>query len=120
MTTDRVQILRATSGKALQINFGASVHRVVSIDLLDAAFEPGTTEIGELWKPRFNLLLEELRKAPAVLRLSYLADTENAALVKRRIEEFKRQLSKSWDSANSYALAIEIEVFWRQGHPAKR
>jgi hypothetical protein len=120
MTTDRVQILRATSGKALQINFGASVHRVVSIDLLDAAFEPGTTEIGELWKPHFNLLLEELRKAPAVLRLSYLADTENAALVKRRIEEFKRQLSKSWDSANSYVLAIEIQVFWRQGHPAKQ
>ena len=45
MTTDQVQIQRATSGKALQVNFGASIHRVVSIDLLDAAFEPGTTEI---------------------------------------------------------------------------
>ncbi len=121
MTTDQVQIQRATSGKALQVNFGASIHRVISIDLLDAAFEPGTTEIRVQWKPRLNLLLEELRKAPAVLRLSYVADTEDAALVKRRIEAFKRQLTEAWDAANdSYVLTIEPEVFWRRGGPPKR
>jgi hypothetical protein len=120
MTTNKVQILRATSGKALQANFGASINRVVSIDLLDAAFEPGMTEIHVLWKPRLNLLLEELRKAPAVLRLSYLADTEDAGLVKRRIAAFKRQLSEAWDPVNSYPLTIETEVFWRRGGPAKR
>src|SRR6185503_1295453 len=92
MTTDRVQIQVGTSGKALQFNFGASIQRVVSIDLLDAAFEEGTSEIAAEWKPRINLLVEELRKAPAVLRLSYVADTENAGLVKRRVEAFKRQL----------------------------
>jgi uncharacterized repeat protein (TIGR01451 family) len=119
MTTDQVQIQRATTGKALQVNFGASINRVVSIDLLDAAFEPGTTEIRELWKPRLNSLLEELRKAPAVLRLSYVADTEKAALVKRRVETFKRQLSQAWGPANSYELTIEPEVFWRRGGPAK-
>src|SRR5439155_8079106 len=46
MSTDQVQIQRATSGKALHVNLGASIHRVVSIYLLDAAFEPGKTEIG--------------------------------------------------------------------------
>jgi len=121
MTTDQVQIRRATSGKALQVNFGASIHRVVSIDLLDAAFEPGTTEIRDQWRPRLNLLLEELRKAPAVLRLSYVADTEDAALVKRRVEAFKRQLTGAWGAANpSYVLTIEPEVFWRRGAPAKQ
>jgi uncharacterized repeat protein (TIGR01451 family) len=120
MTTNPVQIMRATSGKALQVDFGASIHRVVAIDLQDAAFEPGMTEIRPLWKPRTNLLLEELRKAPAVLRLSYLADTEDAGLVKRRVEAFKRQLSEAWDSRNSYVLSIEIEVFWRRGGPPKR
>jgi uncharacterized repeat protein (TIGR01451 family) len=120
MTTDRVQIMRATSGKALQINFGASIHRVISIDLLDDAFESGKTELRELWSPRINLLLEELRKAPAVLRLSYVADTEDAGLVKRRVEAFKLQLRETWDPANGYGLTIETEVFWRRGHPAKQ
>jgi uncharacterized repeat protein (TIGR01451 family) len=121
MSTDPVQIERATSGKALRMNFGASIYRVVAIDLSDAAFEAGTTEIREQWRPRLGLLLEELRKAPAVLRLSYVADTEDAALVDRRMQAVKRQVAQAWDpKKDSYALTIEPEVFWRRGGPPKR
>jgi uncharacterized repeat protein (TIGR01451 family) len=121
MSTDQVQIKRATRGKALRINFGASIYRVVAIDLSDEAFEPGTTEIRVLWRPRLGLLLEELRKAPAVLRLSYVADTEDAALVERRMQAVKRQVAEAWDAKrDSYVLTIEPEVFWRRGGPPKR
>ena len=121
MSTDQVQIKRATRGKALKFDFGASIHRVVAIDLSDAAFEPGKTEIRVQWRPRVNLLLEELRKAPSVLRLSYVADTEDEALVEQRLEAFKRQLTEAWDAKkDGYVLAIEPEVFWRRGGPPKR
>src|SRR5262249_6811636 len=100
MTTDQVQIKRATRGKALRMNFGASIYRVVGIDFSDAVFEPGTTAIRIQWRPRMDLLLEELRKAPAVLRLSYIADTEDAALVDRRMEAIKQQLTEAWDARN--------------------
>jgi hypothetical protein len=121
MTTDQVQIKRATRGKLLRINFGASIHRVVGIDLSDAAFEPGTTEIRVQWRPRLDLLLEELRKAPSVLRLSYVADTEDAALVERRVEAVKRELTEAWEAEDgSYPLRIEPEVFWRRGAPPKQ
>src|SRR5512146_2725117 len=121
MSTDQLQIKRATRGKALKFNFGASIHRVVGIDLSDAVFEPGTTEVRVQWRPRLNILLEELRKAPAVLRLSYVADTEDASLVERRVEAVKRQLTEAWDAAKySYVLTIEPEVFWRRGAPPKR
>src|SRR5712664_3290 len=121
MSTDQVQIKRATRGKALKFDFGASIHRVVAIDLSDAAFEAGKTEIRIQWQPRVNLLLEELRKAPSVLRLSYVADTEDEALVDRRLEAFKRQLTEAWDAKkDGYVLAIEPEVFWRRGGPPKR
>ena len=121
MSTDQVQIKRATRGKALKFDFGASIHRVVAIDLSDAAFEAGKTEIRVQWQPRVNLLLEELRKAPSVLRLSYVADTEDEALVDRRLEAFKRQLTEAWDAKKEgYVLAIEPEVFWRRGGPPKR
>src|SRR5438270_2814041 len=119
LTTNQVQIQRATRGKALQMDFGASIYRVVGIDLSDAVFEPGTTEIRVQWRPRLNTLLEEVRKAPSVLRLSYIADTEDAALVDRRMEAIKRQLTKDATS-DSQALTVEPEVFWRLGGPPKR
>jgi uncharacterized repeat protein (TIGR01451 family) len=121
MSTDQVQVKHATRGKALKFDFGASIHRVVAIDLSDAAFEPGKTEIRVQWRPRLNLLLDELRKAPSVLRLSYVADTEDPALVEQRVRAIKRQLTEAWDAKkDSYLLTIEPEVFWRLGGPPKR
>jgi hypothetical protein len=120
LSTGQTLIKRATRGKDLKFNFGASIYRVVGIDLSDAVFEPGTTEIRVQWQPRMDLLLEELRKAPAVLRLSYVADTENAALVEQRVEKIKRQLTTAWDAKKSYVLKIEPEVFWRRGAPPRR
>jgi len=56
-----------------------------------------------------------------VLRLSYVADIEDAALVQRRMEAIRKQLTKAWEtSKSSYVLTIEPEVFWRRGAPVKR
>ncbi len=121
LSTDQVQIKRATAGKALKFDFGASIYRVVAVDLSDAAFEPGATEIRMQWKPRLDVLLAELRKAPSMLRLSYVADTEDEALVQRRVQAVKRQLTDAWDSKkDSYVLTIEPEVFWRRGAPPRK
>jgi hypothetical protein len=121
MSTDAVQIQRVTRGKAARFNFGASIHRVVGIDLSDAAFEPGSTTLRIQWRPRVDLLVAELRKGPAVLRLSYVADIEDAALVERRVQAIKQQVTEAWKTANAgYVLTIEPEVFWRRGAPPKR
>ena len=121
LSGDQVQIRRATRGKALRFNFGASIHRVVGFELADAVFEPGTTEIRIQWRSRISLLVEELMKAPAVLRLSYLADIEEAALVDRRVESIKQQITEAWNAMNCcYRLTIEREVFWRLGGPPKQ
>ena len=76
-STDAFQIQRATRGKALHFSFGASIHKVIGLDIADAVFVPDSTEMRPQWRPRVNLLLEELQKGPAVLRLSYLADVED-------------------------------------------
>jgi hypothetical protein len=120
-STNEVSVQRATRGKALKFNFGASIHRVIGLDLADAVFEPGTTDIREQWKPRLQLLINELQKAPAVLRLSYLADVENEALVDRRMNAIKTEIMRSaLESRLSYPLTIEPEVFWRLGKPAQQ
>jgi uncharacterized repeat protein (TIGR01451 family) len=120
-STRPVQVQRATRGKSLRINFGASIHRVVGLDIADAVFEPGTTTMRPQWVPRIGLLLEELRKAPATLRLSYVADVESEGLVEQRLELLKSQISSTWEETGCcYELVIEPEIHWRLGGPVKR
>jgi len=117
-STEQVRVQRATRGKALKFNFGASIHHVIGLDLADAVFEPGTTDIREQWKPRLQLLMNELQKAPSVLRLSYLADVEDQGLVDRRMQAVKAEIMQSWQALKlSYTLTIEPQVFWRLGAP---
>jgi hypothetical protein len=121
MSTRQTQVQRATRGKALRLNYAASIHRVVALDMADAVFEPGSTRMRPQWKPRIERLLEELEKAPATLRLSYLADVEDARLVDRRLDAVEKQIAKAWkERGGGYKLEIEREVFWRRGAPPEK
>ena len=118
VSTRPVQVQRATRGKALRINFGASIHRVVGLDIADAVFEPGTVEMRNQWRPRIGLLVDELQKGPAVLRLSYVADVEAEALVEERLDLLKDQIEAAWKDLDCcYELVIEPEIHWRLGAP---
>ena len=120
LTTPEVLVERATRGKALRFEFGASIHRVVSLDLSDAVFEPNTADLRPQWQPRLGLLLTELRKSRSVLRLSYVGDVEEKALVDRRLEAVTRTIRDGWRALNCcYELTIESEVFWLRGGPPK-
>ena len=120
-STKAFQIQRATRGKALHFSFGASIYRVVGLDVADAVFVPDTTQMRPQWRPRLELLMTELEKAPAVLRLSYLADVEDAGLVERRVKALTRMIKDDWRQRDTdYRLAIEHEVFWRMGEPPQK
>jgi len=120
LTTPQVLVERATRGKALRFEFGASIHRVVSLDLSDAVFERGTADMRPQWVPRVDLLLAELRKSRSVLRLSYLADVEDKQLVERRLEAVAHEIRDGWRAMNCcYELNVEREVFWLRGSPPK-
>ncbi len=120
-STRPFQIKRATRGKALHFSFGASIYRVVGLDVADAVFVPDSTEMRPQWRPRVELLLDELEKAPAVLRLSYLADVEDQKLVERRVKALRRMLDDAWQARDAtYRLSIEQEIFWRTGKPPAR
>ncbi len=119
ITTENPLVHRLTRGKTMKFNFGATLHRVVRLDIADGVFEPGSTEMRPQWKPRIELLLSELRKAPSLLRISYLADVEDQGVVKARTEAVKREIANRWEQG-SYELTIETEIFWRRGGPPAR
>jgi uncharacterized repeat protein (TIGR01451 family) len=119
-TTPDVLVERATRGKALRFEFGASIHHVVSLDLSDAAFEPGSGDLRPQWQGRIDLLLEELHKSRSVLHLAYLADVEDPRLVERRIDAVAGSIRAAWQAAKCcYELSIEREIFWLRGSPPR-
>jgi hypothetical protein len=118
VTTENPRVERATRGKMIKFNFGAAVHRVVKLDVADGVFEPGSVEMRIQWKQRMTLLLDELKKATSVLRLSYLAEVEAEGLVKDRLEALEREIGSAWKrEGGRYDLTMETEVFWRTGAP---
>ena len=118
LTTENPRVQRATRGKMLRFNYGAAIHRLVRIDIADGVFEPNTTTLRLQWTPKIAQLIEELKKAPSVLRLSYLADVERQGLVRKRLDELKKEIAIQWNrSDGGYKLVVETEVFWRRGGP---
>jgi hypothetical protein len=91
---------------------------VVRIDMAEGVFEPESSELRLQWTPKIAQLLEELKKAPSVLRLSYLADVESEALVRKRLDALKKEITRQWGRFDGgYRLTVETEVFWRRGAP---
>jgi len=119
VTTENPLVRRVTRGKAIKFNFGAALHRVVRLDIADGVFEPGTTEMRAQWKSRIEMLLAEMRKAPSILRISYLGDVEDPAVAKARTEAVKREIAARWEQG-LYQLTIETEVYWRRGGPPEK
>ncbi len=118
VTTENPRVERLTRGKMAKFNFGAAIHRVVRLDVADGVFEENSTQMRPQWVSRIGLLLDELRKAPAVLRLSYLADVEDEALATARVNALKRDIADRWAQLNCcYVLTTETEIFWRRGGP---
>ncbi len=118
VTTENPLVNRATRGKMIKFNFGATLHRVVRLDISDSVFEPGSTVMRPQWQPRVGLLVGEMRKAPSVLRISYLADVEDSGLVAQRLKTVKQTLIEEWKKERqNYELTIETEIYWRRGGP---
>jgi len=116
LTTDNPRVQRVTRGKMARFNFGATIHRVVRIDIADGVFEPGTSTLRMQWQPKITQLIDALKEAPSVLRLSYLADLEQEGVVQDRLDALKKEIRRQWDDTDGgYPLAVETEVFWRRG-----
>ncbi len=118
LTTENPRVQRATRGKMLRFEFGATIHRVVTINLADGVYEPGSATLRLQWRPKIERLLEVLMKSPSVLRLSYLADIEPERLVNKRLKVLKKQVADLWQEQDGgYRLDIETDIFWRRGGP---
>lgn len=109
VTSGNPETVRLTRGKFARLNFGASLHRVVRLDLNGDAFD------GEALRPEFEQqfegLIATLAEHPSVLRLAYAARGEDADLIRDRIAQVRRRLQDRWnDERGRYRLVVEEET----------
>jgi len=120
ITTENPREVRATRGKLVKLNFGASIHRVIRIELSNSAFVAGKPEASAALAAALEKLPETRRGKPSVVRLAYgktgKADKggEEAGLIQDRLRSVRARLEELWKAQGCcYTLVFEEEVFER-------
>lgn len=111
VTTENPRVIRLTAGKMSKMNFGASIGRVVRLDLRGDAFAEGGTALKSEWNEGIAQLIATLAEEHSVLRLTYFAGNEDGSVAKKRMAGVKKQIEAAWKkSRGKYKLAIETEL----------
>ncbi len=109
MTTGNPETVRLTRGKFVQLNFGASVHRVVRLDVTGAMFAGET--IRDDYRLRLKQLAATLAEKPSVLRIAYANTGEAKDVVNNRIKALIKAMRDCWkEDGDRYRLMIETEA----------
>ncbi|MDH6590470.1 putative repeat protein (TIGR01451 family) [Variovorax sp. TBS-050B] len=119
-TSENPAAERATRGKVLKMNFGATVHRVVRLALQGAAFEDGSAQLRAGFVPELDRTVAVLAEKTSVLRLAYrAAPGEPEALAGQRTDAVKQAVLARWKQLGAqraqqkepplFNLDIEVE-----------
>ncbi|MFC7289644.1 SdrD B-like domain-containing protein [Herminiimonas glaciei] len=96
LTTENPRDVRVTRGKMVKLNFGASVHRVVRLELSGAAFVGDGTELQAPYISELDKLPEQLQTRPTVLRIAYRQGKESKDIAKKRIAAVSERVQRMW------------------------
>jgi uncharacterized repeat protein (TIGR01451 family) len=109
MTSENPRVVRLTRGKMTKMNFGVTLPEMVSLDLTDAAFVPGTLELKPEYRAQLPALVDALNADEPVLHLNYdAARSSNQA--RARLDALSREIKSLW-APNRRALKIETKLF---------
>ena len=98
VTTENPRDVRVTRGKMVKLNFGATVHRVVRLELSAAAFVGETVDLAPQWLPQLAALPGQLKARPSVLRIAYRRGAESVDLAQSRIDAVATKAKQLWQA----------------------
>ncbi|WP_341366143.1 isopeptide-forming domain-containing fimbrial protein [Yoonia sp. BS5-3] len=111
VTTENPRTMRLTAGIFTEMNFGASIGRIVDVDLTDAAFAPGADTPGEALATGVTGLLQQIADTPSMLRISYfITGSEDARVARDRMDAVEALIRNQWRDVGEYRLVIERTV----------
>jgi large repetitive protein len=117
LTTENPGMARLTRGKMSKINFGASIQRVVRLDLKDLAFEPNSSALRAAYTANLDQLLPLLQQEQSILRIAYGRNAqEDVGVAQSRMKDIVATVRAAWrQHGGRYPLAIETEVYLTGG-----
>jgi uncharacterized repeat protein (TIGR01451 family) len=109
LTTDNPDTVRLTAGKVSKLNFGATIHHVVRIELSGAAFEGAALSTDTA--KHIDALVATLQDHAYILRLAYTASQESDDSIHARLQSLQSALAADWKThAVHYPLRTEEEI----------
>lgn len=110
VTTENPRVVRLTRGKMVKANFGATIHRVVRIQLNTDAFEGD--ELNDESQQQLQSAIKALHFKPSILRLAYIKHDESDDLVERRLTLLRENSEELWQECDcQYELIVEQEIY---------
>ncbi|WP_298236450.1 SdrD B-like domain-containing protein, partial [uncultured Azohydromonas sp.] len=127
VTSENPASERITRGKAVKVNFGATVHRVVRLALQSAAFAEGAATLKAEHEARLAQVIEALEARPSIVRVAYEAAAgEDAALGEARVAAVRQALLERWKAHGRakglalFNLDVEVERVPASTTPTRR
>ena len=109
VTTENPRVMRLTAGIMAEMNFGASIGRVVDIDLTARAFDRDAEPV-EALEEGIDAILSQIAQTPSILRISYFSAGEDDDLIDDRLDALEDYIDDRWDRIGDYRLIIERDV----------
>jgi uncharacterized repeat protein (TIGR01451 family) len=111
MTNENPLVVRLTRGKMTKMNFGATIHRVIRIDLTDDAFEKDATVLRAEWQKKMEGLEILLHERPSVVRIAYRLAKDPKKTAKARIKAVRKSVEALWKKGKDCPpLILEEEI----------
>ncbi len=112
MTTENPRVVRLTPGMMTEMNFGATLTRVVRIDLNNAAFAGGKP--GDALRQGIDGFLPSIAGELVTIRLAYHVPTNATRAqitdARRKMRTLERHIKRSWRKVGRTRLGIEQTI----------
>lgn len=120
VSTENPRVIRLTRGKTSKLNFGASIERVVTLDLTDHVFVPGSTKLDRDMAPHIDELIAVLKSNHSILRLNYHDYEGLGGLAEARLDQVAKFLEYRWEEDGCcYPLIIERKLLEARVQPTQ-
>jgi uncharacterized repeat protein (TIGR01451 family) len=111
MTTENPKVVRLTRGKMSKVNFGATISRVIRLDLTDTVFTAGGLSVSPKLKGAVGKLVGILEEEQSTVRLQYHVGAEGKAIASRRLKLIEDYIASQWQQQSGrYKLPIETRL----------
>ncbi|MFD1344371.1 DUF7507 domain-containing protein [Litorisediminicola beolgyonensis] len=110
LTTENPRVIRLTAGKMTKMNFGATISKLVRIDIADNAFVPGTNQPKPAFVQAMGRAVPKFADIPVTVRISYVEKGESGATMARRMRAVEGVLRGYWKTHGKYRLMVEKTV----------